>query len=914
MNYTKENSNIADKTDDCYNNVKQSYKKQPDFDLELENIAWWEMELPSGKVIFNRKKTDILGFEAANFNHYNDFMTLIHPDDYNSVMEKMHNLISGKSEIYKAEYRIRRSNNNYRWFFDVGNIIEKNSSNQNIKISGFALDITEKKETLNKLINQESRLDALMEALPDWVFVSTREGIYTNFWAKQLTDLIAPPSEFIGKHFSEILPKELCVNIQKCLDKVIETGELQTLEYSLNINGKIEFYESRFVACGENELLSVVRNITERKRVFDELLQSKIKYEELYSLIKLMSNTVTDMLWAKDLQKKYIFVNNAICNNLLNAIDKNEPLGKTDIFFAERERKSNPNNPNWHTFGELCVDSDVVTLQENKPMTFLEHGFIKGKYTFLDVRKAPLYDKNGVLMGVVGSARDITEQIKINDRLKTLYQAFEQSQISILITDKNANIEYVNPAFCKISGYNFNEIIGKNPRFLKSGHTTVEQSLQLWEKLNAGEDWNGVFLNKKKDGTLFWESANISPVKDDMGNITHFVTVKEDITEKKKMELDLIAAFKQAEESNRLKSFFLANINHELRTPLNGILGFAKILTEKLNNEEHLSMAVDILESAKRLSTTLNLLIDVANIEAEEKSLRLELFEITGLIRECFEGYKVLATNKNLDYKLNIYNQPIYLLIDKNYFVQAINSLLDNAIKYTDKGEITVEININKKNNITVIKIKDSGIGIPEDKLGIIWHAFRQVSEGLNRAYEGTGLGLTIVKKAVELMKGTVSVSTKLNFGSTFTVELPIPENNKIDLPKTDTYNKKSPEKQLFILYVEDDEINQNVVKMFLKNKYVVETSSDAVTALKMTEAKKYDIILMDINLGPGLNGAELTKIIKENPNYKNTPVVAVTAYTQEAEQKAFFEKGCTHYLPKPFLKNDLVSLLENLN
>ncbi len=910
VNPLNENSIERDKKQ----STKNLFSDKVDFAFDLAKVAWWEMELPSGKVTFNRNKTDFLGFEHKDFKHFNDFTGLIHPEDLDRVMQSMHNLISGKTEHYKVEYRIRDANTNYKWFFDIGSVIEKDPELNNIKVAGFALDISEKKDILSEIDNHKIRINALMEALPDWVFVSTKEGVYTQFWAKELTDLLVQPSEFIGKHYSEILPKYLCDDVQLAIDKVFETGEMQTIEYSLNINGKIEHYESRLVRCGEEELLSVVRNITERKKIYEQLLKSKLDYEKLYNLASLMSNTITDMLWAKDLNKKYIFANSAICHNLLGEPNENEVLGKDDLFFAIRERESQPNNPFWHTFGELCKDSDEITIKENKPMTFLEHGYVQGKYIYLDVRKAPLYDKNGNLIGVVGSGRDITEQIKTNDTLKTLYRAFEQSQISILITDKNANIEYVNPAFCKISGYLSEEIIGKNPKILKSGHTPDEDYRQIWEKLNKGEDWSGIFLNKKKNGDLFWESATISPVKDDNGKTTHFVAVKEDITEKKKMESNLVAALKQAEDSNRLKSFFLANINHELRTPLNGILGFAKILTEQLKNEEHLSMSFDILESAKRLSTTLNLIIDIANIEAENTNIQFELLEITGILRECFDNYKGSALQKKLNYHLEIKQKPIYSYLDKNYFIQIISNLIDNAIKFTEKGEIEIECGLEKRNNMLYVKVKDTGIGIPKDKIELIWLAFRQVSEGLSRAYEGTGLGLTIVKKAVELMRGKVIVASELNEGSEFSVYFPVSDTNKSESMQPAGKQIKTGERLLQILYVEDDEINQSVVRMFLKNKYIVETSADALTALEMTKNKKYDIILMDINLGPGMNGAELTRIIKQNPIYKDTPIVAVTAYTQESEKRSFFEKGCTHYLPKPFLKNDLVFLLENLN
>jgi PAS domain S-box-containing protein len=882
--------------------------------IDLKEVAWWLMELPSGKVIFNKKKTDVLGYDASNFTHYKHFCNLIHPDDYDNVMLSMKNLIEGNSDVYKAQYRIKDANNNYKHFFDLGTVIEKDLNNNLIKIIGFAIDIDDKLELLADIENKNNRLAALLNALPDLVLVSTNDGIYTDYYAKDETKLLVPPQLFLGKHYSDILPKEISDKIRLCLNKLNETGQVQTLEYSLLINGEEQFFESRLVKCGNDEILSISRDITDRRKIYDELVKSKTKYEELYNFMHLMSNNITDMLWAKDLDKNYIFVNRSICENLLNAKDENEPIGKNDLFFAKREQDSHPDNPNWHTFGKLCTDSDEVTIKENKPMNFLEHGFIKGKYTYLDVHKAPLYDKNGTVIGVVGTARNITKQIKTNERLKILYRAFEQSQVSIVITDKDALIQYVNPAFVKITGYSLEEVLGKTPNILKSGFTKAEEYKEIWNKLTKGEDWSGIFLDKKKNGELIWVSANISPIKDDEGNITHFVAVQDDITEKVKLETELKSALKKSEEANRLKTNFLANINHELRTPLNGILGFAKILTEQLQNEEHLMMSSNILESAKRLSTTLNLIIDLANIEADNTKLNFEILEITDLVKSCFENYKNLALQKKLKYELNCIHRPIFSNLDKNYFIEIVNNLIDNAIKYTNEGSITIDININKQFNYFEIKISDTGIGIPKEKINIIWEAFRQISEGLNRNFEGTGLGLTIVKKATELMKGDVKVESEENKGSTFIVHLPLVNTEIIEKHKVKPALTTVRKDKLSILYVEDDEINQNVVKMFLKNNYIIDTCFDTQTALKMVKLTKYDIILMDINLGPGINGAELTQIIKKDPIYSNTPVIAVTAYTQEAERQEFFAKGCTHYLAKPFLKNDLISLLEKIS
>ncbi len=218
---------------------------------------------------------------------------------------------------------------------------------------------------------------------------------------------------------------------------------------------------------------------------------------------------------------------------MLNAADTTEPLGRNDLFFALRERTSRTDNPQWHTFGEICRDSDSITLEELKPMHFDEYGQVKGKFLFLDVHKAPLFDAAGKLIGVVGSARDVTVARESESQLRKLSQAVEQSPASVVITNLEGIIEYVNPKFSEITGYTPEEAIGQNPRVLKSQMHPEEHYRVLWDTICSGKAWRGEFLNKKKNGVLFWEAAIISPIKNEKGEITHYLAVKEDITEQK---------------------------------------------------------------------------------------------------------------------------------------------------------------------------------------------------------------------------------------------------------------------------------------------------------------------------------------------------------------------------------------------
>ena len=304
--------------------------------------------------------------------------------------------------------------------------------------------------------------------------------------------------------------------------------------------------------------------------------ESNRKYLELSTLMRLLADNIPDMIWAKNLKKEFIFANRAICENLLNAVDTEEPLGKTDMFFANRERISQPENPQWHTFGEICRDSDSITLEEMKPMQFDEFGNVKSKFLFLEVHKAPFYDENGQLIGIVGSGRDVTAAKEAESKLRKLSQAVEQSPACVVITDLLGNIEYVNPKFSEVTGYTFEEAIGQNPRILKSGKQPETFYIDLWKTISSGREWRGELLNKKKNGELYWESALISPIMDEKGEILNYLAVKEDITERRQAEENL----RLSEEKYRLLAENSADVIW--MTDAKGIYSYISPAVEKL--------------------------------------------------------------------------------------------------------------------------------------------------------------------------------------------------------------------------------------------------------------------------------------------------------------------------------------------
>ena len=497
----------------------------------------------------------------------------------------------------------------------------------------------------------------------------------------------------------------------------------------------------------------------------------------------------------------------------------------------------------------------------------------------------------------------------------------ERSGDAVLLTDPDGTIVYVNPAFENIFGYSKEETIGKTPRILKSGTFNQEYYRNFWDSLLAKKSVIHEIINKTKDGRLLSFEATVNPIINEQNEIIGFLAIERDITERKCFEKELIEAKEKAEEMNRLKSNFLANMSHELRTPLNGIMGYADILTSQLEEPEFIEMTQGIYDSGKRLSETLNFILDLSVAETDKAEVIARDIAVIPLAENSISLFAKEAAKKNLQFEIIIKDEDIYAHLEEHLLNRIVYNLLDNAIKFTKKGKISVEIGkeVIAESKWFYLKVKDTGIGIAADKLDLIWDEFRQVSEGLSRSYEGSGLGLTISKRAVELMQGLISVESELGVGSVFTVKFPAlniaPPKEKL-VPGIQAAVIQ-PEKETaasatlpLALCVEDDFTNRNVIKYFLKNICTVEMAENAEAALQLTAEKKYDLVLMDINLGGEMNGMEVVQEILKKPQYFSTPLIAVTAYATEKDKADFLKGGCTHYISKPFQKHEIIDLV----
>lgn len=437
------------------------------------------------------------------------------------------------------------------------------------------------------------------------------------------------------------------------------------------------------------------------------------------------------------------------------------------------------------------------------------------------------------------------------------------------------------------------------------------------------QSWIGIPLKTRESviGILCLQSfTSETTFSEDEKSILLFVAEQIALaTQKIKSEEVLIKAKNTAENSSRLKSSLLANMSHELRTPMTGILGFSEILNEELDDPRLKSMAGTIFKSAGRLMSTLNSIIDLSALEADKNSLILKPVNTRVMMQPLLKVAYSIASDKGLYLRTSI-PPDIFVRADEKLLSQLIHHLIDNALKFTVDGGISISVyKVNKKSTEAVIRISDTGIGIAPEHHRMIFEEFRQVSEGFSRTFEGSGLGLSLCSKIARLLNARVWVDSVESKGSDFYVELPL---TMEDITESSIFPEDSPAIRTHrlsrgsvpeVLIVEDNEINRRLAALYLREICNTEMAENGYVAIEKIKRRKYDAILMDINLGAGPDGLSIAQQVRSYEINKNTPIIAVTGYTMHGDREKLLSNGCSHYLPKPYDKQTLLKLFSGI-
>ncbi len=712
--------------------------------------------------------------------------------------------------------------------------------------------------------------------------------------------------EIIGKNVSLIRsPKNPLHIVQEILPKTLKGGWKGEL-INVRKSGE-EFIISLSTSPILDEkgnliaLAGIVEDITERKHTIQRLSESEERFRSLV-------NNIIEAVIIVDWNGKILFANQSAAK-IVDLDSPEKGVGRSVTEFLH------PSN----------IDKAIRLISFERDSNETIHDTFqivtaKNQIKWVESMSSKIRFQNQYVL--LTTLRDITERIKKDEMLHLLTNALHSAANGVLITDVNGVIIWANEAVEKLTGYNEQELIGKTTSIFKSGLMPDEFYSQMWKTIQSGKVWKGEIINKRKDKSIYEEEMTITPILNENNEISHFIAMKQDITERKKTEREIREAKVKAEEINKLKSTFLANMSHELRTPLVGILGFAELLRDNITDREYSEMASRIHTSGKRLLETLNSILDLSRMEANKMELKLDHLNVCRVVRENIMQFEALASAKNLYLKVNQESEEVNSYLDEKILHQILNNLINNAIKYTQKGGITVDVFTGKLNNTkqVFIRITDTGIGIPQESISKIFDEFRQVSEGLDRKFEGTGLGLTLTKKFVEVLGGKIQVSSEVNKGSVFTISFPVDESQNL---QTVNGSKSDSDKVLDqmiipadrhkILLVENDEASIEVTKLFLQDFSELDIATTGEQAIEYVKSKTYDVVLMDINLGIGLSGLDVIKQIRSRSGYEKTPIVAVTAFAMIGDKEEFIKAGCTHYLSKPFKKKELLELINEI-
>ncbi len=487
----------------------------------------------------------------------------------------------------------------------------------------------------------------------------------------------------------------------------------------------------------------------------------------------------------------------------------------------------------------------------------------------------------------------------------------------VAITDVKGLITHTNEKFCEISGYSAEELIGQDHRIIKSHFHDDNYWRDMYRTVAAGGVWHGNVCNRAKDGSFYWVDTTIAPFLGEDGKPEAYIAIRTDITRIKQTEEELLIAKEKAEQASLAKSNFLAMMSHEIRTPMNGVIGMLSLLTQTSLDSNQLRKAQVAQSSAESLLNLLNDILDFSKIDAHKLELEEIDFSLHDLFEKFAETMAFKAQEKDLEFVLDITDLELdFVKGDPGRLRQILTNLVGNAIKFTQEGEIVIKAALEKKKDKLHLycSVRDTGVGIPYSKVGVLFDPFTQVDASTTRNFGGTGLGLAIVDKLCKLMKGGIEVSSQLGRGSNFafTIELAPGIQNRLIKPTANL-------SEIRVLIVDDNLVNREVLREQLKYwGCQVEEAESGAQAIELCKRcsldpkspeRLFDIALLDF-LMPEMDGAELGKILRTNPNFDSMKLAMMTSAGSRGDARFFADLKFDAYLPKPVSTSSLIDTL----
>lgn len=514
----------------------------------------------------------------------------------------------------------------------------------------------------------------------------------------------------------------------------------------------------------------------------------------------------------------------------------------------------------------------------------------------------------------VTAIRDITERRRAEEENTLLAQTLKSVRDCISITDNEDRIMFVNDAFLATYGYAESEVLGRHVSVLRPSDIAPEKTQGIFPSTREG-GWHGEVLNRRKDGTEFPVELWTSVVRDAAGNPVAYVGVARDISDRKFAEQAIIAEKERAERSDRLKDAFIANISHEVRTPLNIILGYTGLIGEMMEgraDEEEQGYYHSVQRGAQRLQRTVDMILSISRLQVGDVHLEPKDVELSALLRDVIGDYRAMAEEKSLTLSLECEIEDARIRTDEYCLMQTIQNLIDNAIKYTHVGGVTLRLTRSDE-GLFRVEVRDTGIGISEEYLPLLFEPYTQEESGYSRSFEGIGLGMSLVKKYTELLGAELSIASEKNRGTTVSVTFGVRERGTAaDAQAADTEEGAADELPT-VLLVEDERLTVEYMSTLLRSHVHLRYAESAAEAWEVLEREHIDLVFMDISLSGEKSGLDITREIRTDSRLSALPVVAVTAHGFAHDRARCLEAGCDAYLLKPVGQEDLLDTIRTL-
>lgn len=681
----------------------------------------------------------------------------------------------------------------------------------------------------------------------------------------------------------------------------------------INDRGRI----SKRMADGTPMIISGTHiDITERHNAEERIRNSEALY-------RLLSENNNDVIWLYDIAAEgFVYFS--------PSAEKLTGYSVEELLRPDRQQAVTPLINHINTLLSKPAEEPLNQPSLNHEISLYHKN---GNPVATEISTSLVTDQHGNISHIQGITRDISERKKNESELRKLWLAVEQSPNAIVITNLDAKIEYVNKNFTTLTGYKSEEILGNSTKSMHPSNFDRVTAMRMWEQLANGETWSGELIERCKNGANITVQAHIAPVRQADGRISHYIAIEQDITEQKRINKELEEyrwqlenmvelrtreleqAKQRAEAANLAKSTFLANMSHEIRTPLNAIIGFTHLLKNDLKDEIQLDKINKISTSAKHLQSIINDILDLSKIDANRLVLQQTPLHIKTILEQIHSIMDERINSKRLLYieELDQRLLPLSLLGDEMRIRQILINYLDNAIKFTEKGQITLRIKLIAEQQETVslrFEVEDTGIGISQAVQQRLFNAFEQAETSTARKYGGTGLGLTISNQLARMMDGNTGVISAPNQGSLFWFTARLQKCKAVAYAGKAPSDAISPSSGSRILLVEDSLFNQQLTKELLeRKKLVVDVAEHGGIALQKFQQNDYELILMDLQM-PVMDGIEAARKIRNLPTGKTIPILALTANAFEEDRIACLEAGMNGHVSKPITPETLYATL----